>query len=197
MRSYIIESGRLVTYKGKAAHATIPNGVTSIGNYAFFDNKNLTSIKIPNSVATIGYSAFNLCINLESIVIPNNVTEIFTGAFNQVKDVKPQYNPNGTLRAYKAFFKDWTCKDFKYELGKSFHIDGEIICCERGFHACVNPLDIFNYYYGKLSSLHFAEVELSGTMDWDGEKIAASDIKIVRELTASELAEIYNSMEKV
>jgi hypothetical protein len=34
-------------------------------------------------------------------------------------------------------------------------------------------------------------------MDWYGNKVAASDIKIVRELTVSELAKIYNSMEKV
>jgi len=57
-------------------------------------------------------------------------------------------------------------------------------------------LAVFNYYGGDLDNLCFAEVELSGKMDREYDKIAASDIKIVRELTARELAKIYNSMEK-
>jgi hypothetical protein len=70
------------------------------------------------------------------------------------------------------------------------------MCCKNGFHACPNPLDVFNYYSGDLSKLHFCEVELSGEMDWFGDKYAASDIRIIRELSVKELADIYNSMEK-
>jgi hypothetical protein len=57
---------------------------------------------------------------------------------------------------------------------------------------------VFTYYYGDLNKLRFAEVELSGTvdMDWVDDKVAASDIKIVRELTLQDLVKIYNSMEK-
>ena len=42
----------------------------------------------------------------------------------------------------------------------------------------------------------FAEVELSGEVSWADDKVAASDIKIIRELTLQELFDIYNSMEK-
>ena len=118
--------------------------------------------------------------------------------FDIVKKVKPQYNENGALRAFKGFLRNWTCRGFQYEVGKSYHQDGKIKCCENGFHACINLLDVFNYYYGQLDTLHFAEVELSGEMDFNGKdsKVAASDIKIVRELTVQEMFDIYNKMKK-
>ena len=174
----------------------IPNSVKIIGSSAFYGCENLTSIKIPNSVTKIGELAFYGCENLASINIPDSITFIDYSAFEGIKKVKPQYKSNGTLRAFKGFHSDWTCRGFKYKIGKSYHQDGNIKCCENGFHACPNPLDVFNYYNGKLNNLRFAEVELSGEMDWKEDKVAASDIRIVRELTLSELAEIYNSMEK-
>ena len=50
----------------------IPNTVTSIGNYAFFKCKNLTSVTIPNSVTSIGNYAFNRCSSLTSINVSEN-----------------------------------------------------------------------------------------------------------------------------
>ena len=60
---------------------TIPNGVTSIGLMAFYYCKGLTSVTIGNSVTTIGGSAFYSCTGLTSITIPNSVTSIGTSAF--------------------------------------------------------------------------------------------------------------------
>ena len=54
----------------------IPNGVTSIGDHAFYGCSGLTSIEIPNSVISIGYNAFSGCTGLISITIGNSVTSI-------------------------------------------------------------------------------------------------------------------------
>ena len=60
----------------------IPNGVTRIGDNAFYWCTGLTSIEIPNSVTTIGNSAFYWCLGLTSVTIPNSVTRIGSNAFN-------------------------------------------------------------------------------------------------------------------
>ena len=68
-------NGELVT------NLVIPEGVTSIGNYAFYGCSSLTSITIPDSVTSIGNYAFSYCTSLESITIGNGVTSIGDGAF--------------------------------------------------------------------------------------------------------------------
>ncbi|MBO7227567.1 MAG: leucine-rich repeat protein [Bacteroidales bacterium] len=60
---------------------TIPNSVTSIGNYVFYGCRGLTSVTIPNSVTSIGNSAFYNCSSLTSVTIPNSVTSIGGHAF--------------------------------------------------------------------------------------------------------------------
>jgi hypothetical protein len=59
----------------------IENGVTRIGDIAFFDCSNLSSVTIPNSVTTIGKWAFYFCSSLSSVTIPNSVTTIGNQAF--------------------------------------------------------------------------------------------------------------------
>ena len=63
-------------------NTTIPNSVTSIGDFAFSGCSSLTSITIPNSVTSIGEQAFLYCSSLTSITIPNSVTSIGSSAFN-------------------------------------------------------------------------------------------------------------------
>ena len=62
-------------------NTVIPNSVTSIGNYAFYACKDLTSITIPNSVTTIGDYAFYGCTGLTSVSIGSSVTKVGGGAF--------------------------------------------------------------------------------------------------------------------
>jgi len=62
-------------------NVTIPNSVTSIGNYAFAYCTGLTNVTIPNSVTTIGNDVFYRCTSLMSVTIPNNVTIIGNSAF--------------------------------------------------------------------------------------------------------------------
>ena len=60
----------------KSGTYIVPNGIKSIGNYAFSNCKNLTSIIIPDGITKIGYSAFSECTSLTSITIPKSVTSI-------------------------------------------------------------------------------------------------------------------------
>ncbi|WP_134627639.1 leucine-rich repeat protein, partial [Flavobacterium psychrophilum] len=60
---------------------TIPNSVTTIGDYVFADCPGLTSVTIPNSVTSIGDYVFGGCSGLTSVTIPNSVTTIKEGTF--------------------------------------------------------------------------------------------------------------------
>src|ERR1035441_6326031 len=66
---------------GKAGGYTIPNGVTSIVDYAFSDCHNLTSVTISNSVTSIGTAAFEDCTSLTNVTIGTSVTTILLQAF--------------------------------------------------------------------------------------------------------------------
>lgn len=67
-------------YSEELDSVIIQNGVTSIGDFAFF-NCNLTHVEIPSSVTSIGENAFALCKNLTSAEIPSSVKNIGEGAF--------------------------------------------------------------------------------------------------------------------
>ena len=66
---------------GGFKNVIIPNGVTSIGDDAFYLCTSLESVTIPDSVTSIGGSAFSGCTSLTSVTIPDSVTEIGGGAF--------------------------------------------------------------------------------------------------------------------
>ncbi len=68
-------------YRSSIKKVVINNGVTSIGDYAFYGCTGLTNITIPNSVTSIGRSAFYNCTGLTSVTIPNSVTSIGGEAF--------------------------------------------------------------------------------------------------------------------
>ena len=86
---YATEDGRCLIIDGtlnsfapaELTEYTIPDSVTTIGDYAFDNCGSLTSITIPNSVTTIGDWAFYCCNNLTSITIPDSVTTIRGHAF--------------------------------------------------------------------------------------------------------------------
>ena len=67
---------------------SIPNSVTSIGDYALYYCSGLISITIPDSVTSIGKSSFENCKSLINITIPDSVTSIGDSAFNCCEDLK-------------------------------------------------------------------------------------------------------------
>ena len=93
--------------------------------------------------------------------------------------------------AYKGMEFNLTCRDFQYEIGKTYKTD-KVERCKWGFHACLNPRDVLDYYPKYLSSRYF-KVKLSGEITkcgiWDT-NVAATEITILEEITIDELLNI-------
>lgn len=105
------------------------------------------------------------------------------------KITKTKINMEKKIIAYKGFDRDLKCRDFQYEIGKDYEMDGSIKCCERGFHACESPLEVFDHY--DMLTSRFAKVEQSGEIDKEenSTKVCSSKIKVKAEL---KLADIIN-----
>ena len=91
------------------------------------------------------------------------------------------------IKSYKGFDKNLKCRDFQYEIGKEYEMDGEIKVCSRGFHACESPLEVFDYY--PMIGSRFCEVEQDGNISKEdrGTKICSSKIKIKAELKLADM----------
>jgi hypothetical protein len=66
---------------GKAGAYAIPDGVTTVGQYAFNACQNLASVTIPNGVTSIGYEAFGGCSKLTGVSIPDSIISFESYAF--------------------------------------------------------------------------------------------------------------------
>ena len=85
--------------------------------------------------------------------------------------------------AYKGFNSDLTCKGFQYKIGEKYSCDEKIILCEKGFHACEEPLDVLLYYDNPDS--RYCIVEQSGEIircEHNNTKQVSSEIKIIKEI---------------
>lgn len=93
--------------------------------------------------------------------------------------------------AYKGFDENLCCRNFYYEIGKEFHVDGEAELCSNGFHACQNPLDVFAYY-PMSSCTRYAMVMVWGDVAFDknSKMLCATDILIIKEMQIDELVEV-------
>ena len=96
-----------------------------------------------------------------------------------------------SIKGYKVFNPDWTCRGFQYKVGETFTHNGNIEMCGRGFHFCRKASDCFNYYNFN-SNNKVAEVEAIGLVETQGNKSVTDKIKIVREIKWMELLTIVN-----
>ena len=85
--------------------------------------------------------------------------------------------------SYKGFDSSLRCRGFQYEVGKDYEQEGNIKCCENGFHACEFPYDVFSYYTPGENS-RYCIVTQSGEMDKNegDSKVASSKIHIETEI---------------
>ena len=87
-----------------------------------------------------------------------------------------------TIIGYKGFDKNLQCLGFQYEVGKTFEHEGDVSCCNSGFHFCENPFDVFGYY--PPSDCRYCSVEGSGKSDNDNKdsKVSVSKLHISAEI---------------
>jgi len=95
---------------------------------------------------------------------------------------------------YKVFDENWKCRDFQFEVGKQYTIDGPIKICERGFHFCNNLIDCFIYKEwnpkNKVAIIHY---DKSLAIESESDKSCVEFIHIVKELDWNEIYKICNT----
>lgn len=92
---------------------TIPNGVTSIGDWAFNGCSGLASVTIGNGVTSIGEEEFTRCSNLTSVTIPASVTSIGYGAFRNCGKITSLVFQGKTLAEVQAMSNySWKIPNF-------------------------------------------------------------------------------------
>ena len=90
------------------------------------------------------------------------------------------------IAAYKGFDQDLKCRDFQFEIGKTYKHKGEVSVCNSGFHACENPLAVLEHYP---PTSRFAIVKWAGKIskDINDKKIACGELTVEAEIWLPEL----------
>ena len=118
------ETNELIT---GCQNTIIPNTVTSIGNYAFWESRNLKELLIPNSVTSIGSYAFNTCSELKTISIPSNVTNIGSAAFQSCTNLSEISIPQSVTSIGGYAFESCTkLKSVTVEWQTPIEIEGNV-----------------------------------------------------------------------
>ena len=123
-------------FSGSIKTASLPQGLTSVGQGAFISCDKLRSINIPDTVTRIGYSAFSWCESLEEITIPGSVTTIEGDAFSDCISLKSVTIP-GSVTDFGEFA-------FEYCTGLSSVIleEGLTMVSAHAFQGCSSLTEI-------------------------------------------------------
>ena len=97
-----------------------------------------------------------------------------------------------SVKGYKVFNPDWTCKGKQYTCPGTFEEDVNPSVCNVGMHFCKNAADCFRYYDFDPNN-HVAEVIAHGAVAEGGNKCATDKLEIVREIPWAEVLEIVNT----
>lgn len=118
---------------------SIPSSVTKIGDYAFYNCTNLTSIELPSGVTEIGDYAFYNCTNLSSLTLPSGVKEIGFSAFRGCKSLTSVTIPSGVKYISSFTFRD--CESLRFiNLPSDLKYIGE-----EAFEGCTGLTSIYAF----------------------------------------------------
>jgi hypothetical protein len=207
LTSISVESGNTVYDSGdgcnaiikKSSHTliagcqntTIPNTVTSIGNYAFDEVSGLTSIEIPSSVTSLGEGAFYDCDLLASITIPSSVTNIGDDVFYKCsalstvvilpaslttygkrvfdynKSDRKIYVPNGSLGTYQTNWSAYSSAIYGYtgtgDCGKTSGDNVNWVCADMDGNSTGETMVI----YGSGAMADYTQPDQAPWYDYD------------------------------
>nr|DAE14283.1 MAG TPA: hypothetical protein [Siphoviridae sp. ct0uL16] len=107
--------------------------------------------------------------------------EAISNKIEELEYLKKGRKMDKIINTYKGFDKNLCCRDMQYEIGKSYEEPNAGVC-NKGFHACERPLDVFKYYPPATS--RFCETEQSGEISKasDDTKVSSTKIKIGAEI---------------
>lgn len=118
---------------------SIPSSVTKIGDYAFYNCTNLTSIELPSGVTEIGDYAFYNCTNLSSLTLPSGVKEIGFSAFQGCKSLTSVTIPSGVK--YVLSYTFYGCESLR-----SINLPSDLVSIdERVFAGCTGLTSIYAF----------------------------------------------------
>lgn len=179
---YNKDKTRLCLYAiGKSDRSfTVPDSVTTIGQYAFNGCENLCIVIIPDSVTNIQTYAFAACDNLFKITLSNNLTEIAIGMFWGCNKLTNIIIPKGVKEISSFAFQN--CKNLK-----TISLPNSVKNIEScAFNLCDNLTDV--YYYG--SEYQFYSI----TIEAKNEHLTSANIHYVGETTTTNMSTQYSTI---
>ncbi len=151
IKNGITSIGNYAFYGSQLKRITIPDSVTSIGGRAFENCTSLTSITIPDGVTSIGNYAFDGCTSLASIIIPDSVTSIGGGAFSGCTSLTSITLPDSVTSIGGRAFENCT------SLTSITIPDSVISIGESAFYGCNKLSFVYISYLDAWCKIDFAD----------------------------------------
>lgn len=127
---FVISGTTLVRYIGSEAELTIPQGVTEIGENAFYENTSVQSVIAPDGLLSVGSNAFRGCTALTSCDLPNSVTSIGMCAFYNCAELAECSMPDGLTQLGGGAFEGCL------KLAGEMDLHGVTAIPENAFYNC-------------------------------------------------------------